>query len=385
MTQDVTHDGRSPQHLNAGARSWRMAGMAVVAALLAGEAVAAEKSLRIISIDVEGGAATLYVTPQGHSLMIDTGWPAGMGGSRPAPGAAAASPGSDSAQRIVAAARAAGVAQVDYLVISHYHIDHIGGVHDLMALIPINAFVDHGPNRESPLANTPAAALAYAPATLYPKYLAAIEGKKHIVLQAGETLKIDDLVLTAVTSDGVPIPQPVAGAGSAGVDCGSATTRDAVGGEENPRSVGLLAQWGKARILALADTTWNVENALVCPVNKIGRVDLMIVSHHGSDLSNSPTLLNSVRPTVALMNNGSTKGGDGPVLDRVTAVTGATGLWQLHFATRTPDKNVPSDQIANLDGPDSAASILATVDKSGRITLTNGRNGFSRSYDKATR
>jgi hypothetical protein len=112
-------------------------------------------------------------------------------------------------------------------------------------------------------------------------------------------------------------------------------------------------------------------------------VDLMMVSHHGSDLSNSPALLESVQPTVALMNNGPMKGGDGPVFDRVAAVTGTAGLWQLHFATRTPDKNAPADQIANLDGQDGAATVVVTVDKRGSLTLANNRNGFTRSYGKA--
>jgi beta-lactamase superfamily II metal-dependent hydrolase len=353
----------------------------MIASLLALDVSAADAPLRIVAIDVEGGAATLYVTPQGRSVLIDTGWPAGMGGPRLAPGAEPMSPAPSSAQRIVAAARAVGVSQLDYLIISHYHIDHIGGVHDLMALMPIKTFVDHGPNRELPPAGASPGQLAYATATLYPKYLAAIESRKHLVLKAGQELKLDGLVLTAVTSDGEPIARPVAGAGAAGVDCAGATTKAANGGDENPRSVGLLAQWGRARILALADTTWNVENALVCPINRIGPVDLMIVSHHGSDLSNSPTLLNSVRPVAAVMDNGATKGGDGAVLDRVTAVTGPSGLWQLHFATRTPDKNAPVDQIANLDGgPDIMATILVKVDRSGSFSLTNSRNGFTRSY-----
>jgi beta-lactamase superfamily II metal-dependent hydrolase len=344
---------------------------------------AAQPSLRIISIDVEGGAATLFVTPQGHSVLIDTGWPAGMGGPRPAPGTVPTSPVPSSAQRIADAARAAGVTTLDYLIISHYHIDHIGGVLDLMALMSIKSFVDHGPNREAPPATASAAQLAYAPATLYPRYLAAIAGRKHLVLKAGQKLKLDDLVLTALTSDGVVIARAVQGAGSAGVDCAGVTTKDANGGEENPRSVGLLAQWGKARVLALADTTWNVENTLVCPINRIGHVDLLMVSHHGSDLSNSPALLKSVRPTAALMNNGPMKGGDGLVVERVTAVTGTAGLWQLHFADRTPDKNAPADQIANPDGPDSMATITVTVDKSSRFTVTNNRNGFTRSYGEA--
>ena len=348
---------------------------------------AAEAPLRIISIDVDGGAATLYVTPQGHALLIDTGWPAGRGGARGAPGSPPPAPMPSSAQRIAAAARAAGVTRLDYLVMSHYHIDHVGGIQELIGLLPIDTFVDHGPNREETAADATPGQQANAPALHYPEYVAAIAGRKHRVIRAGETIRLDDLLFTAVASDGERIARPMRGAGAAGADCAAATSkaRDDNGGEENPRSVGLLAQWGRARILALADTSWNAENALVCPINLIGRVDLMFADDHGSDVANSPTLLNSVKPTVVLMNNGATKGAAGPALDRVTAVTGPQGLWQLHFATRTPEKNAPADQIANPEGADAMAAITVAVSQGGSLTLTNGRNGFSRTYAKATR
>jgi beta-lactamase superfamily II metal-dependent hydrolase len=364
--------------------------IAIAAGLVALPAIAvaaADAPLRIISIDVEGGAATLYVTPQGHALLIDTGWPAGRGGARGAPGAAPAPPPLSSALRIVAAARAAGVTKLDYLVISHYHVDHVGGVHELLAAMPVDTIVDHGPNRETPALDLAPERMPSQPLALYPKYAEAVAGRKHRVLKAGQNLKLDDLVFTAVTSDAERIARPLAGAGAPGAGCAQATSKAGTdnGGEENVRSVGMVAQWGRARILALADTPWDQENALVCPVNRIGRVDLMFADDHGSDVGSSPALLNSVQPTVVLMNNGSTKGAAGPALDRVTAVTGPQGLWQLHFATRTPDKNAPADQIANIDGPDAMAAITVAVDKRGSVTLTNGRNGFSRTYGPSLR
>ncbi len=356
---------------------------ALLAALMTVAAAAAAAPLKIIAIDVEGGAATLYITPQGHSVLIDTVWPTSTGApQRVAPGATPRPPRPPSAQQIVAATKAAGVTRIDYLIISHYHVDHVGGIHDLMAMMPIGAFIDHGPNREETPADIAPGRVATMPAALYPSYVAAIAGRKRIVLKAGQKLKVDDLILTAVSSDRQPIAKPVVGAGSVGVDCAGATSKDVISDQENPYSVGILAQWGKARILALADLTWNAENALVCPINRIGRVDLMFADNHGNDISNSPTLLNSVKPSVVLMNNGATKGADGVVLDRVTVLTGPQGLWQLHFATRSPGKNAPVDQIANLEGPDAMASITVTVDKSGSLTLTNNRNGFSRSYGR---
>lgn len=374
----------------AGALRARLVALCAIActAPYAGRAAAANATsaaqLRIISIDVDGGAATLYVTPRGHALLIDTGWPAGRGGVRGAPGAPPPPPPTSSAQRIVDAARAAGVSKLDYLVISHYHVDHVGGVHDLLALMPVDTIVDHGPNRETPAPTLAPERLATQPIALYPRYAEVVAARKHRVLKAGDTLKLDGVVFTAVTSDGERIAKPLPGAGAPGADCAHATSKAGTdnGGEENVRSVGLLAQWGSARILALADTPWDQENALVCPINRIGRVNLMFADDHGSDVGSSPTFLSSVTPSVVIMNNGSTKGAAAGALERVAALTGSQGLWQLHFATRSPEKNAPADQIANPDGADAMATLTIAVDRSGRFTVTNGRNGFSRTYDR---
>ena len=156
--------------------------------------VAAEPTdpLRMIVIDVEGGAATLYITPEGHSLLIDAGWPTGVGGPRPVPGKPAPVP-LNSATRIAAAARAAGLDRIDYLVVSHYHVDHVGGVADLLKAIPVGQVIDHGPNREEPPKDANPAFARFSPATLYPAYLKAIEGMEHRVVHAGERLAIDGL------------------------------------------------------------------------------------------------------------------------------------------------------------------------------------------------
>jgi beta-lactamase superfamily II metal-dependent hydrolase len=357
---------------------------AAAAALTAAAAVAAEAPLKIVSIDVEGGAATLYVTPQGQSLLIDTGWPAGAGGPRQEPGAPPPPPTSSSAQRIAAAIKAAGLSKLDYLVISHYHLDHIGGAQELMSLVPIDTFVDHGPNRQETRPDATPAQIATSTAALYAQYEAAIAGKKRIVMKAGDRLQMGDLTFTAINSDAVPIAAPVAGGGGAGVGCDSTTSKDAVGGEENPRSLGLLGTWGKARILSLADTTWNVENRLVCPTNLIGKVDLMFVDNHGTDISNSPTLLHNVRPTVAFFNNGPTKGADAAVLERVAATPGVKAIWQLHLPTRSPDKAAPIDHIANVADPDTIHPLTITVTKAGDVTLANPRTGRSQTYPKGS-
>lgn len=359
-----------------------LAGFVVGAALLAGQAQAAGGDLRIVAVDVEGGTATLFVTPQGHSLLVDTGWPAGMGGARPAPGAPPV-PSRSSAEKIVSAAKAFGVSRIDYLLFTHYHIDHLGGLPDLMTLMPVDAFVDHGPNREVLRDGATPQQAASAPATLYPKYEAAIAGKKHLVLKPGGVLRIDDLTLTVVDGDREVIAKPLPGAGKPNPACAGLAERAADGGEENPRSLGFVAAFGKARVAMLGDTTWNVELKLSCPVTRVGPVDLLLTSHHGSVLSNSPALLHDLSPTVAVTSNGATKGGDAEPFDTLRATATLQDVWQLHFATRNPEKNPPPERIANLaDGPDASHAILMTVAKTGAVTVTNQRNGVSKTYPK---
>ena len=294
-------------------------------------------------------------------------------------------PARSSAERIAAAAKAAGINKIDYLLITHYHVDHVGGVQALLALLPVGTFIDHGPNRETPPAGATPAQLAFATSTLYPKYLASIAGKKHIVMKPGQTLDIDGLVLTAIDADGVPMTKPMPGAGKPGLNCAAATLQTKDGGVENTHSVGILATWGKARILSLGDTIWNLENKLACPVDLIGPVDLMFTTHHGSNLSGSPLLYSAVMPTVAVTMNGPTKGGDPEVFDTVMASPRIKGLWQLHTAIKSgPEKNAPPEQIANLGGePDVAYPLQILVEKSGNVTITNTRNNVSKTYPKA--
>ena len=300
-------------------------------------------------------------------------------------GAAPPPPATTSAARIAAAAKAAGINKIDFLLITHYHVDHVGGLQSLLELMPVGTFIDHGPNRETPPAGATPAQLAYATSTLYPKYLASIAGKKHIVMKPGQTLNIDGLVLTAINADGVPLAKPLPGAGKPGLNCAAATTQSKDGGEENTRSLGIVATWGKARILSLGDTIWNLENQLACARDLIGPVDLMFTTHHGSNLSGSPLLYSAVKPTVAITMNGPTKGGDPEVFDTLMASPRIKGVWQLHTAIKSgPDKNPPPEQIANLaEGPDAANPLQVVVDKSGIVTVTNTRNNVSKTYPKA--
>ena len=150
-----------------------------------------DKDLHIYFVDVEGGQATLFVTPAGQSLLIDTGWPGNDGRD---------------ADRIVAAARKAGLSKIDYVLITHFHQDHVGGVSQLAARIPIGTFIDHGENREAGNAATVRDFQAYQAVLATGKY-------KHITARPGDVLPIKGMRATIVSSDGALIDKPLAGAG----------------------------------------------------------------------------------------------------------------------------------------------------------------------------
>jgi beta-lactamase superfamily II metal-dependent hydrolase len=353
---------------------WRCIGASGLGLLLLSSALAlaAERDdLLIEAIDVEGGAATLYITPEHRSLLIDTGWPAGVAAKDP-----------DSAQRIIAAARRHGLSKLDYVLITHYHVDHVGGVFDLLKSFPVDTILDHGPNRETPPPNANPAFAAFQPATLYPKYLEAIRGHKHRELKAGDTLKIGSLRMTVVTSDGVTLKRPLSGAGGPIAECDTMKPMDENGGDENARSVGLVLSFGKARIASLGDLTWNAEKDLVCPRDKVGPVDLLFVSHHGAHLSNSPALLHALAPKIAIVGNGAKKGGDVEPYDAVSHSPRLARLWQLHFAERAgAEHNTPEPYIANPDSTnDARASLVISVTSQGAFTVTNTRTGFAETY-----
>ncbi len=343
----------------------------VASCLMPLTALADSDTLLIDSIDVEGGAATLYITPEHQSLLIDSGWPSDAGAKDPT-----------SAQRIIASARRHGLSRLDYVLITHYHVDHVGGLPELLSQFPVGTILDHGPNREIPAPNTPPAAAAFQPATLYPKYLEAIRGHQHRTLKPGDTLSIGSLHMTVVSSDGVVIDRALPGAGKAIGECGGMKPIDKDGGEENARSVGLVMTFGQARIAALGDLTWNMENKLVCPRDKVGAVDLLVVSHHGSNLSNSPALLHALAPRVAIMDNGAKKGGDVESYEAVSHSPRLERLWQLHFAEGAgAEHNVSGNYVANPSAvSDEHDSLEVAVTKAGAMTVTNDRTRFTETY-----
>jgi beta-lactamase superfamily II metal-dependent hydrolase len=350
-----------------------LAALAMAAAFGGGaaQAAVADRPLRVVVLDVEGGGGTLFVTPEGRSVLVDTGWPH-RDPPAPVPGQPPPPPPNPASVGVIRAAMdRLDLKRIDYLLITHYHGDHIGGIQEVMAEIPIGTVIDHGPNRED------------APGTIagVARYEAAIKGKPHRVFGPGDVLRVGSLTLNFVVADRKTIDKPLPGGGGQTPFCDTPDKTGSEGGEENPRSLGFVATYGKARLMLLGDLTWNTEKALVCPVNKIGPIDLLVVSHHGSELSSSPPLLAAASPRVALMGNGARKGGDASVFANIRATPSKPVLWQSHSASRSPEVDGPQSRIANLSGaPHIAHELQALVSRDGAIQVVNTRNGYTETY-----
>jgi beta-lactamase superfamily II metal-dependent hydrolase len=312
---------------------------------------ATEKALRIFFVDVEGGQATLFVTPQHHSLLIDAGWPGNNGRD---------------ADRIVAVARKAGIKKIDDVLITHFHNDHVGGLPQLVARIPVGTVIDHGDNRESTDAPTVQVWQAY-------QELLAAKKFNRLTVKPGESLPIGGIQATVISSDGTVIDHPLTGAGQENASCKNAEQFPA-DQTENRRSLGTLITFGKLKILDLGDLTRDKELELVCPINKVGAIDVYIVSHHGWYQSNSAAFLNAIAPRVAIMDNGAKKGGTPSAWDIIEKSPRLENLWQLHFSEEGgAAHNVAPEFIANPEGPDAANYLELTAWPDGSFEVFNSR------------
>lgn len=311
------------------------------------------KTLDVYFVDVEGGQATLMVTPSKQSLLVDTGWP-GFNGR--------------DADRIHAAAKAAGVKQIDYLVTTHYHTDHVGGVPQLVAKLPVKTFVDHGPNNET----------GKNADELNSGYLKALTTGKHLVVKPGDKIPLKDVEVQVLTSNGERIGSSLAGAGQVNSLCGKEYPEDKT---ENARSTGVLITFGKFRMINLGDLTSRKEAELVCPENRVGAVDVYLTTHHGADTSNSETIVHALKPRVAIMNNGAKKGGSPSAWQIIRKSPGLEDLWQLHFAVAGgKENNSPDSFIANLDPACEGKHIKLSAQPDGSFSVSNSRNRYQKSY-----
>jgi competence protein ComEC len=323
------------------------------------QAQAAKRDLRVYFIDVEGGQSTLFVTPTGQSLLIDTGWPENEGRD---------------ANRILAATQSAGIKKIDYVLLTHYHDDHSGGIPQLVAKVPVGTFIDHGANIDTqPNGKTGKIYAAYQEVLATGKY-------KHIVAQAGDVLPITGMKVTVISSDGKVIDHALPGAGEPNQYCSVPETKPN-DRSENSHSLGVLINFGKLKILDLGDLTWEKEMLFMCPNNRVGSVDILVVSHHGLNPSSSHALVNGVHPRVAIMNNAATKGGAPQVIDTVLKSPGLETLFQLHYSEKGgADHNTAAEYIANPQGDDQGNYFVLTATSKGSFTVYNSGSKQTKEY-----
>jgi competence protein ComEC len=313
--------------------------------------------MQIYFIDVEGGQATLIISPSGQSLLIDTGWPGNEGRD---------------ADRIISVARQAGLKQIDFVLITHHHRDHVGGVPQLAESFKIGTFIDHGPNMED----------SEVTRTDYAAYEKAIAGHAHVVVKPGWGLPIKGIQVEVLSAAGDLIKTPLPGAGEANPYCAKelAWPDDAT---ENARSVGTMITYGKFRFLDLGDLTKKKELELACPNNLLGTVDLFLVTHHGMDFSNTKALDWALHPRVAIFDNGPRKGANTASWQIVHDSPGLEDLWQLHYAEdNDKDHNIDADHIANVKENCEGKYIKVVAQDDGSFTLTNSRTGAEKTYAK---
>ena len=319
------------------------------------------KALEIWVVDVEGGKAALYITPTGQTAIIDTGFP-----------------GARDLDRIMAAIADAGVKQIDYLVSTHYHVDHIGNLVELSKRIPVGTYVDHGPTAEGPdvpqippgpdgLTMTKAReqieGFQAAYAELYNK-------AKHIVVKPGDRLPITGVEWRIATSAGKVLKTPpLPGGGKPNPYCTNFTPMAGTTGLVDPddfHSVGSVIILGQFRAADFGDMWRTKELELMCPNNPLGTIDLLFASSHGAIASGSLPFVHGLQPRVVLMQNGTRKGGALDPMKTILSSPGLENLWQMHWSYNVGvEENTPGLFIANIEDAATIAGVLTAPPRGG--------------------
>jgi beta-lactamase superfamily II metal-dependent hydrolase len=325
-----------------------------------------QKGLEIYWIDVEGGASTLIVTPARESILIDTGWPWGP-----------------SAARIRDAVTNAGLSRIDYLILTHFHVDHFGGAAALAGMLPIGTVLDNGIPDHDPDGQNNA------------KFLTAIKPYREFKAERRERIQPAETLPLKQTDAATVLSYRFMGArqhyvhppGMGGLNtlCGESESRP-VDTSDNANSAVSLLQFGAFKFFDGGDLTWNMEKELVCPTNSIGRVDVYQVDHHGVELSNNPLLIRSLAPIVTVMDNGPRKGGGKATLATLRSVSSIQTMYQLHRDVRGGEEYNTDDQyIANLKENCDGNCIKCSVDSSGKTyTISIPATGYSQTYQTRT-
>ena len=337
-------------------------------------------ALEIYFIDTEGGQSTLFIGPTRESLLVDTG-----------------NAGERDLGRIVETIEQAGLDRIDHLWTTHYHGDHIGALLALAERVPVGQFYDHGEPHPGDRIISAEFMLAYEELS---------RGRRTIV-RPGDQVPMAGVDITTVASNGQYLQENLAGGGAENSSCAGVERVDESGyfDPDNGASAGFVLRYGRFRAVDLGDLTWNGELDLMCPVNRIGTVDLYLTSHHGLAQSGSPALVHGLQPRVAVMNNGTQKGGAPAAFRVLHESPGLEDLWQLHWSYATKLDNSAALFIANVDDDASVAGVLTappeamrgrgrggaagheaaylirvSAREDGSFTVTNTRNGFSKTY-----
>ena len=337
-----------------------------------GQVVPAQRTppttLDIYVIDTEGGKAVLYVSPTGQTLLYDTG----TGGDN-----------NRDADRISDVIKQVAVEpQLDHVVVSHYHGDHVGNAAELAKRFPIRHYYDHGawtvqlrPNAAGNLG-------------AFDDYM-AVRAKAHATVpKPGTKIPVTGFDFTVVSNAGELITSAVPGMPGAGAP--NALCRDFVprvqdATPENAEAIGAVVKYGNFRIVDLSDLIWNMEKELVCPNNLLGTADVYFTSRHGTDWAGNPVMVHAIRPRVAVMNNSPRKGGTPDTFKILKSSPGFLDFWQAHYSENvSKETNSPEQFIANMDSapptnhPAHYIKLSARTD--GSFTITNERTGFTKEY-----
>jgi beta-lactamase superfamily II metal-dependent hydrolase len=335
-------------------------GMVVIAGPFATVRSQSLKPLEVYWIDVEGGAATLIVTPAGESVLVDAGNPGGR----------------DSGRIVKVAKESAHLERIDALVVTHLHNDHFGGVAELSKVLPIGMLYENG------IENAPASEQAQA---TVPAFRGASVGRR-LVVQPGDKISLKQApgaaplslrVLAARQNFGKPAasatrPNPA--------NCQNLTQQPA-DTSDNANSIVMLLEDGPFRMFLGGDLTWNLEQRLVCPNDSVGPVDVYQSVHHGLDLSNNPALVRTLQPHVVVFNNGVRKGFEKNAVATVNSTPSVEAVYQVHRSLRDGAVNGADDRIANREEACSGQGIAMSVTPDGRsYTMTVPSTGHKMTY-----
>jgi beta-lactamase superfamily II metal-dependent hydrolase len=314
----------------AGARSWARDG-------------SNPRDLKIVFIDVEGGASTLIVTPLGESVLIDTGWERADGRD---------------AHRIQDAARHAGVRRIDHLITTHWHMDHYGGLGQLAKLMPVDHFYDHGIPDQFPedTANFPRLIAAYRAAG--GGHSQTLKPGDEVPLRQDPNGRLPRISLRCFAANGHVLDE-ADHTPADGCERHPAKPKDI---SDNANSLALRLDYGDFSLWTGGDLTWNIEHRLVCPVNRVGAVSLYLTDHHGLNQSNNPAIVQALQPRVAVMNCGAVKGGDIETTKALRSTPSIEAIYQSHRVTRYREEgNTAPELIANSDPDCQGVPIVAEV------------------------